>query len=219
MSQKKFISNLLLLTFSQAFLGILQAEAGLLGDYTPSIAPVEVEQRRTIGSGSRNRCKSNLPSKSITLLVPPSEVVHQTSSPTPSLYLFSKVASSLPFKFTLVNPQVAEPLVEQTFSVEQPGIKQIKLPETTKLEEGTVYLWYVAIPCQEKEQYQEVLRAAIERVPITTKVKTQLRTAKTDQETAAIYARNGIWYEAVDRAIKDSGDYLQQLLSTIKITS
>ena len=220
MLRKKWLSNLLWLTFTQAFIGISQVEAGLLGDYASSYKPVKVEQRRTLGSGSRDRCVSNLPSKSLTLLVPQSKVVHQTSSSTPSFYLSSKVASTLPFKFTLVDPRVAEPLVEQTFAISQPGINKIELPETTKLEEGTVYLWYVAIPChQDRGEYQEVLGAAIERVPVTTKLKTQLQQAKSNSETAAVYARNGIWYEAIDRAIHDSGNYLQQLLSNIGITS
>ena len=209
MVRKKILLNLLLLTFGQAFLWIHSVEAGLLGDYTPNSDPMVVRQRRTLGSGSRLGCRSNLPEKSIELLVPPSEVVHQTNSPNPSFFLHSKVASNLPFKFTLVNPQVDQPLVEQTFSLSEPGIKQIKLPKSTKLEEGTVYLWYVAIPCvQNTQQYQEVLGAAIERVPVTRKVKTQLQLANTTDEKAAVYARNGIWYEAVDLAVQDSSNLI-----------
>ena len=209
MVRKKILLNLLLLTFGQAFLWIHSVEAGLLGDYTPNSDPMVVRQRRTLGSGSRLGCRSNLPEKSIELLVPPSEVVHQTNSPNPSFFLHSKVASNLPFKFTLVNPQVDQPLVEQTFSLSEPGIKQIKLPKSTKLEEGTVYLWYVAIPCQrDPQQYQEVLGAAIERVPVTRKVKTQLQLANTTDEKAAVYARNGIWYEAVDLAVQDSSNLI-----------
>ena len=225
MFNQKFLSNLLLLFVFQAGWGIMSAEAGLLGDYTTNSDPIVVKQRRTLGSGSRLGCRSNLPEKSVELLVPPSEVVHQTNSPTPTLFLHSKVASSLPFKFTLVNPQVDQPLVEQTFSISEPGIKQIKLPKSTKLEEGTVYLWYVAIPCgRDPQQYQEVLGAAIERVPVTRKVKTQLQLANTTDEKATVYARNGIWYEAVDLAVGDytnpttegnSSDYLEQLLSSV----
>ena len=209
MVRKKILLNLLLLTFGQAFLWIHSVEAGLLGDYTPNSDPMVVRQRRTLGSGSRLGCRSNLPEKSIELLVPPSEVVHQTNSPNPSFFLHSKVASNLPFKFTLVNPQVDQPLVEQTFSLSKPGIKQIKLPKSTKLEEGTVYLWRITIPCQQDpQQYQEILGAAIERVPVTRKVKTQLQLANTTDEKAAVYARNGIWYEAVDLAVQDSSNLI-----------
>ncbi|MEM7590593.1 MAG: DUF928 domain-containing protein [Cyanobacteria bacterium P01_A01_bin.83] len=210
--------NLLLLIFSQIFLWAVRAEAGLLGNYTPSSNPTKVEQRRTVGSGSRSNCKSDLPKNSLTLLVPEANVVHHTSSPAPPLFLHSKVASSLPLKFTLVNPQVAEPVVEQTFSVSQPGVKQLQLPKSTNLKEGTVYLWYVAIPChQDSQEYYEVLGAAVKRVPLEAKVRQQLEKSNTKEETAAVYATNGIWYEALSFAIQDRDrpEYLQQLLSNV----
>lgn len=192
------------------------ATAELLGNYTVSSEPKKVEQRRTIGSGSRSDCQSNLPQNSVTLLVPEAEVVHQTSAPRPSFFFYSTIASKTPFKFTLVNPQVAEPIVETTIAVSQPGIKQIELPPSTVLEEGTVYLWYVAIPCSNApQQYQEVLGAAVERVRPTERAVHQLKKANTLTETAAIYASNGIWYEALDLAIQaPSNSYLQQLLSS-----
>ena len=216
MFEKRFLPFLSLLIFSQFFLGIPKAESGLLGDYTTSYKPIKVEQRRTAGGGSR-KCQNHLPENSVSLLVPEAEVVHQTSSATPSLFLYSKVASNLPFKFTLVNPQVDAPLVEQTFSISQPGIKRIKLPKSTRLEPGTIYLWNVAIPCQQGPLEYEVLRAAIERVPVSTKVTKQLQQTDTNEETAAVYASNGIWYEALDFAVsaRDRPEYLERLLANV----
>lgn len=219
---KKPLSNLLLLTLSQILFWTLSAEAGLLGNYTSSSQPIKVEQRRTMGSGSRSNCKSNLPERSISLLVPEAEVVHQTSSPAPALFLHSQVASTLPFKFTLVDPQVAEPIVQQTFSISQPGIKQLELPKSTELQEGKVYLWYVAIPCQQdSQQHQEVLGAAIERVPVPAEVTKQLQLVDTDEEIAAAYASHGIWYEALEFAVRgrNSSEYLQQMLSNVGLVS
>ena len=212
------LSKILLLTVSQFFFGALKAQAGLLGNYVPSANPIEVEQRRTVGSGSRSNCQSDLSKSALTLLVPKANVVHQTSSPTPPLFLHSKVASSLPLKFTLVDPQVAEPVVEQSFSVSQPGIKQLELPPSTNLEEGKVYLWYVAIPCQQDSQEDyEVLGAAIKRVPMNAKVRQELQKSNTKEQTAAVYATNGIWYEALSLAIQDRDrpEYLQQLLKNL----
>lgn len=209
----------LLLLFSSSIYWLILpsiATAGLLGNYTVSSEPKKVEQRRTIGSGSRSECQSILPQNSVTLLVPEAEVVHQTSAPQPSFFFYSTIASKTPFEFTLVNPQVAEPIVEKTVSVSQPGIKQIELPPSTVLEEETVYLWYVAIPCSNApQQYQEILGAAIERVRPPKQAINQLKKANTVTETAAIYASNGIWYEALDLAIQaPSNSYLQQLLSS-----
>ena len=212
--------NLLLLTCSQILVWTLKAEAGLLGNYSPSSNPIEVEQRRTMGSGSRSNCNSDLPKDSLTLLVPEASVVHYTSSSTPPLFIHSKVASAVPLKFTLVNPQVAKPLVEQTFSISQPGVKQLELPKSANLKEGTIYLWYVAIPCQEDPQkYQEVLGAAIEKVPVNAEVSQQLQKSVTKEETAAVYATHGIWYDALSFAIqdRDRSAYLQQLLSSAGI--
>ena len=211
-------SRILLLTVSQIFFWAFKAEAGLLGNYTPSANPIEVEQRRTVGSGSRSSCQNDLSKDALTLLVPEANVVHHTSSPTPPLFLHSKVASDLPLKFTLVDPQVAEPIVEQSFSVSQAGIKQLELPSSTNLKEGKVYLWYVAIPCQQDSQEDyEVLGAAIKRVPINAKARQQLQKSHTKGETAAIYATNGIWYEALSLAIQDRDrpEHLQQLLANV----
>ena len=209
--------RILLLTLSPIFFWAFKAEAGLLGNYTPSNNPIEVEQRRTVGSGSRSNCQSDLSKDALTLLVPEANVVHHTSSPTPPLFLHSKVASALPLKFTLVDPQVAEPIVEQSFSVSQPGIKQLELPPSTNLEEGKVYLWYVAIPCQDSPEDYEVLGAAIKRVPMNAKVRQQLRNSNNKGETAAVYATNGIWYEALSLAIqnRDRPEHLQQLLANV----
>ena len=222
MLKKIPLLNLLLLTLSQIFLWTLKTEASLLGNYTSSSQPIKVEQRRTVGSGSRSNCQSNLPERSLSLLVPEAEVVHQTASSTPALFLHSKVASTLPFKFTLVDPQVAEPIVEQVFSLSQPGIKRLELPKPVKLKEETVYLWYVAIPCQQNpEQYQEVLGAAIKRVPVPAQVTRQLQLVDTNEETAAIYANHGIWYDALEFAVRERNrpEYLQQLLSGVGLIS
>lgn len=221
MFKKIPLFNLLLLSLSQIFLWTLRTEASLLGDYTSSSQPIKVEQRRTVGSGSRSNCR-NLPEGSVSLLVPEAEVVHQTASSTPALFLHSKVASTLPFRFTLVNPQVAEPVVEQVFSISQPGIKRLELPKSVKLKEETVYLWNVAIPCQQNsEQYQEVLVAAIKRVPVPTQVARQLELVNTNEETAAIYASHGIWYDALEFAVRERNrpEYLQQLLLGVGLVS
>lgn len=220
MFHQKLLLTLLLLIFSQASLFILKAQAGLLGNYKPSSEPIEVEQRRTVGSGSRSSCKSNLPPSSIALIVPEAKVVHKTSSPTPSLFLRSTVASTLPFKFILVDPSVDQSIVEKTFSIEQPGIKQIELPSSTKLEVGKVYLWYVAIPCQrDPKQYQEILTSAIVRVPASTEMTRQLQQAGTISSKAVVYARAGFWYEAVELAVRDRSNYLQQLLANAGLRS
>ena len=199
------IKTILLLTlFSSPFMFTLKAQADLFGDYVASETK-EVDQRRTVGSGSRSSCQSNIVKNSVSLLVPKQKVVHHTSLQKPSFFLVANrgVTSDKPFKFTLVDPQTARTLVEKTFSISG-EIEQIELPKSTKLQSGKIYLWYVAIPCtNNKDEYREVLGAAIRRRNLTRNVKIQLNRAKSNIQTAAIYARNGFWYEALEIAVEE----------------
>lgn len=199
----KVKSRLFFAFLSSSFVFMPKVQADLFGDYVSSQTQ-EVEQRRTVGSGSRSNCKSSIAENSVSLLVPEQEIVHHTTLEKPSFFLSAnKVSSTKPFKFTLVNPRTATTLVEKSFSVSE-GIQQIELPKSTRLKLGEVYLWYVAIPCtNNSNDYREVLGAAIKRSKPSQNVEAQLRRAKSNLDTAAIYARNGFWYEALEIAVKE----------------
>jgi hypothetical protein len=221
---KLSIYLLLLLISSLTF--AFKARAGLLGDYDYNVSEdaKPVEQHRTIGSGSRSTCQNNFPKNSISLLVPEAEVVHQTSMSRPTFFLSSQVASTTPLKFTLVNPLLAKPIVESTFFVERQGIKAISLPPGIKLNDGVVYLWYVAIPCETggstvASASSEILSAAVERVPLSSSVIARLSKASNLKEIAAIYAHNGLWYDALSFAERSRSNYLQQLLSSVGLSN
>ena len=221
------IKTILFFTFTSCFFSFaFRARADLFGDYVYRDNQ-EVEQRRTVGSGSRSSCQSSIKENSVSLLVPEREVVHQTSLERPTLFITTdKAFTSMPFKFTLVNPKTTETLVEKDFSVSSNGIKKIELPEATQLKYNEIYLWYVAIPCvNEPTEYQEVLGAAIKRRQPDKQLETQLQQAKTELQTAAIYAENGFWYDALELAVQEENrarfedrdkpnrmNYLKQLL-------
>lgn len=221
---------LLPMLFSLPLIFTLKAQADLFGDYV-SQETQDVEQRRTVGSGSRSNCQSNIAKNSVSLLVPKREVVHHTSLEKPSFFLTANRVPSAPplsFKFTLVDPQTGTTLVEKSFLVSE-GIKQIELPESTRLQLGKVYLWYVAIPCtNNQDEYREVLGAAVKRRKLSSEVKTQLHGAKNKMTAAAIYAENGFWYEALEMAVEEQNrkssngrvnhsDYLSQLLYSAEL--
>lgn len=226
--------TVLLFTITSCFfLFELTAKADLFGDYA-DYDTQEVEQRRTVGSGSRSdSCQSNMNEKSVSLLVPERQVVHYTSQKRPSLFITTNEVSSIkPFKFTLIDPKAGETLVEKDFSVSRSGIDKIELPETTKLEHNKIYLWHVAIPCaNEPNEYQEVLGAAIKRRQPSKNLKTQLQKSENKLQTAAIYAENGFWYDAVELAVQEEdfpytqnnsetnrSNYLNQLLNSAGIS-
>ena len=213
-------SVLQLLVFVSCFF-LLQSKvmSNLLGDYIHQESQ-EVEQRRTVSSGSRSSCQSSVEENSISLLVPEEEVVHRTSSQRPTLYVStSKAVISKPLKFTLVNPRTFETLIEQNFSVLADGIKKITLPEDVKLSPDEIYLWYVSIPCSnELTEYREVLSAAIIRRQLSQEMKIKLQQTQNQLEVAEIYAENGFWYDAlellIEQNVQDSSNYLQQLLNS-----
>lgn len=187
----------------------------------------KIEQRRSIGSGTRSQCQSSFPKDTITLLVPQEKVVHKASSSRPSFYLKSSVATSpTSVKFTLTDPDTAKPLAQQELTLSQSGIKQIELPKQVKLKQGKIYLWYVAIPCgqnrldsmdTENTQYQDILASSVEFVPVPSKIDNKLKTAEDDTATAKIYAQNGYWYDSLATSIKSKSTFLEPLLKSVNL--
>ena len=197
----------------------------LLGRYTSSPTAKKVYQRRNAVGGSRSDCQSPLAKNSLTLLVPEEKVVHQTATNHPSFLFYAQAASTIPLEFTLVDPDVTEPLVEEPLYVKQQGYHQVTLPESVKLEPNQTYLWHIAIPCaNDPENFWSVLAAAVEYVPLSAKITQKLQHTDADLEKAQIYASNGIWYDAIDfanraRSELKSSTYWQQLLSDINIST
>ncbi len=194
--------------------------ANLLGDYVVSDNPKPIDQRRSLGSGSRSNCQSQLSKGDVDLLVPQAKVVHNTSKKSPSLYFSSQIQQPISYIFTLVEPQSSQTLIEQERKLTKPGIEEIKLPEKLTLQEGKTYLWYVAFPCQNNpELYYDVLGAAIERIPLNEDEKMKLSIAQSTEEKAKIYASNGFWYEALKYALMPSSSirYTQQLLESANL--
>jgi hypothetical protein len=190
--------------------------ASLLGNFKFKVPrqATKVDQQRTVGSGSRSRCKSSIAAKSIELLVPTTKVAHQTVSTRPNLYLNSHVQRSQPIKvdFTLINPQSSKTLVKKTIPITSKGIKQISLPPSVKLLEKTIYLWKIGIPCQNNSNsYQTVLSAGVEKVSMSPSLITELTSQRSNIDKIQFFAQNGLWYETIDLAVKQLQE--QDLLS------
>ncbi len=120
-------------------------------------------------------------------------------------------------------PNADNPLVEKKLVLDQPGIQEIKLPDTVKLETGQVYLWQIGVPCSnDPTTIAQVLKAGVKRVPISEELDNQLTFADSPLEKARIYSSNGIWYDALIWAEQDpdslaSTKYIQKLLEGEKI--
>jgi hypothetical protein len=180
----------------------------------------KVAQRRSIGNGTRSKCKNSFPKNSITLLVPQEEVAHKTSKAKPVLYLQSKVTSQVPLTFSLIDPEVTQPLAQQNFTILKSGIKRIELPKHTKLDQGKIYLWYVAIPstCDQfnTAQYQDVLASSVKFTPASSSIQQELKTVDHDTK-AKIYAQNGFWYDSLETSINNKSTFLATLLKSANL--
>ncbi len=161
------------------------------------------------------------------MLVPESRVVHYTTRSQPSFYLYAQETSNIPLKFNLVipDPTAKNPIAEGTLVIEQTGLYELKLPADVKLETGQIYLLQVGIPCSnEPEQIDQVLRAAVQKVPVSAQLSTQLELANSPLEKAQSYASSGIWYDAISLGIKqaqtssESTNYVQQLIQEVGIS-
>ena len=194
-----------------------------LGGYEASPKPKQSSQRRSVAGGTRSYCQNLLADGDLSLIVPEEEVVHRTATNRPSFFFHSQVASSTPLKFTLVNPKIAEPLVETSLLIEKPGYYKIKLPDSVSLEPQRTYLWHLAIPCSNNPAiFQEVLVSAVEYSPVSSPISTRLERANSLVAKSQIYARQGIWYDALDlahRARSQTPQYWQQLLANISLSS
>lgn len=193
-----------------------------LGGYEASSKAKKTSQRRSVAGGTRSpRCQTSFANEDLTLIVPQEKVVHRTATNNPSFFVYSQVSTKAPIIFTLVDPEVAEPLVEKSLAIEKPGYYKIKLPSSVKLEPHKVYLWHIAIPCSNNPNlFQEVLEAAVEYIPLSVALSTQLERANSPLEKSQIYAQEGIWYDALDLANRvrlQMPQYWQQLLADISI--
>jgi hypothetical protein len=229
MISKKVLINLSTVTFCLIAVSIsLKAVASIGGlgglrSVDEKQAKV-VEQRRTLGSGTRSQCQITFPPNSVTLLVPDENVVHKTANSQPSFYVQTTVArSKTPLNFTLVNPNVSEPVAQSIVTVSKPGTQKIELPSQIQLEQNTIYLWYVGVPCGGDSEYQEILTSSVEFVPASATIQKKLQNNSTEVlNMANVYAENGYWYDALDILLNNTSSNnsasLSQLLSSVGLT-
>ncbi len=80
------------------------------------------------------------------------------------------------------------------------GIVSFALPKkVSPLQIGQSYSWSFSIYCDFKtvEDKPGTVQGSIQRVPISAMLSSQLATAKTPVSQASVYAKNGIWFDAL----------------------
>ena len=81
----------------------------------------------------------------------------------------------------------------------KPGIIKISLPNTVSLQLGQTYQWYFKVRCNgQKASLPMYVEGYIQRSNLDSRVTEQLKTAANPQQKATIYAKEGIWFDALN---------------------
>jgi hypothetical protein len=147
--------------------------------------------------GSRGTAdKDKLPS--LTVLTPSHAGL--TTSPQPTLFWYQTAGSATRLELTVVEPKNPEPVLRAyADGSTKPGIHCLPLARYgAVLKPGVKYTWTVAwVPDGANRSLSVVARGGLECVAAETKMVEAVAAAK-GAERAAVYAQNGIWYDALD---------------------
>ena len=130
-----------------------------------------------------------------------------TTQAQPSLYWYQSKATEAQCEVTLTQPKVAKPLlVLKTSKTTPPGIHAIRLSKfNVELKPNVVYQWSVAVVVDPSSRSGDIIaNGKIKRIDPPADITSKLAAAS-DADKAAIYAENGIWYDAL-QSISDQID-------------
>ncbi|MCG6137795.1 MAG: DUF928 domain-containing protein [Nostoc sp. LLA-1] len=108
-----------------------------------------------------------------------------------------------PTEFILQDEDL-NPIYQQAIALpDQPGIISISLPSNAPpLALETRYRWFLTINCNQQKQSPPIyVEGVIKRIDLNQKITQELQTA-TPLQQVAIYAKNGIWHEALTTLAK-----------------
>ena len=121
--------------------------------------------------------------------------------PTFWLYVPYALTEKVPGRLQLLEKDSAGRLEYQsvaTVSGTAPGVIGVQLPTGKRLEENQQYKWRFVIICDPNDPTANPSTVAIAfRLPKNPKLEKQLQATKQPAQRAALYAQNGIWYEAL----------------------
>lgn len=191
---------------------VLSNQSILLSQSTGSrirfVPPVNKNPRQSQGSGSRGCRNQSVQANLVTLLIPSKEYVGQTLSGRPTFFWHLSQPVSVPMQFSLVEDKSGgKTVLKQQIDSPQPGIIQVEIPQNQpELVTGRLYRWNITLLCNANRPSENVfLQSWIERVSATPTLKQQLAGARLNRNStpqqlrdrASIYARSGLWYDAI----------------------
>lgn len=170
--------------------GLASATAGV---YKP---PLRGAPNGRIGGGTRG-----VGSETIVLSVLAPDHAGLTVSEQPSLYWHISSATSYPVELTIMDPRRIEPLLETRLpGPVEAGLHRVRLADHgVRLDPDVEYRWYVAVVLDPERRAKDLLAGGvIERVAPSPQLLQ--RVAQSPRQTPAIYAGDGLWYDALSAA-------------------
>lgn len=122
-------------------------------------------------------------------------VLGLTSVANPTFLFYVPYDSELPIDFILQNGS-GKTLYKSSYTADGKRSRFIRLsvPTTLPLKVGQYYKWYLIVDCGNTASLG--VDGWVQRITLAPKLKQQLQQA-TPQQRVALYAANGIWYDAV----------------------
>ncbi len=151
------------------------------------------------GGGSRGSCDAYKP---VTALLPRSQSWGLTTQSHPTLWLNlpKGIAAQVPLELVLQDAQGKSLFKKIWKAPETPsGIIAIPIPiEAPALQLNQSYRWAISIYCDaENPDTPVTVRGAIDRTALSPTAAAQLATLPLAIDQAALYAEQGIWYDAI----------------------
>lgn len=154
------------------------------------------------GGGARSDCvlSNDRDGRPLTALIPGNSLA-LTVNPRPTFYVYMPQTRAKTAEF-LIKDEEDNDVYRTTLPVPQnAGIMGIQLPENgskTLLESGKNYHWFVALVCKPQDRREDVfVDGWVQRTEPSATLTNELQNAK-PEDRAGIYAKAGIWYEAVN---------------------
>jgi hypothetical protein len=122
-----------------------------------------------------------------------------TRFPSPVLYWYLPQASDRPIELVVTDERREDPLLERRLDPPvAKGLHTLRLAdEGIALEPGAAYAWSVAIVMDPQQRARDVISmGGIQRTPSDAGVEAELA-AEGPGYAAHVYARNGLWYDAL----------------------
>jgi hypothetical protein len=99
-----------------------------------------------------------------------------------------------------VESGVAQPIFVQQLQLQKAGIVRTQMPKNLpELVSGKEYRWSVSLVCDGNRRSNDTFTQSwIKRVPETPVLKQQIASTTTDRDRASVYAKAGLWYDALN---------------------